>query len=912
MKKPLLTFVKISAALLVVALSIWIPLRALADTIGPAISSGFSTNWYSATASATITATDLDNVASFTCTGGTVVSASPVGGGSATIDLQVAGEGEHTILCDAADASGNTSSASFLVKIDTTAPTNVVLVPNGTLGTNNWYTSNVTISTTSDPEISGVTCAADQVLNADTAGATFNGSCTNGAGLTTNAAPITIKRDASGPTGVTLIPTGTPGTNGWYISDVTFEVTGSEDLSLPVNCIAPPPLTVDTGGSDITGSCSNAAGVTTAVTLNIKRDTLPPSGVSVSADRSPDAGGYFNHPITATGQATGDITSGIAFCTGKSYSGPDTNSGSLTGTCTDLAGNESGIVPFAFLYDSTPPSITFDSRTAANSYGWNKDNVTVNWLCNDATSGSTSATVSQTVTTEGIDQSVTGTCTDRAGNSADNIQGGINIDRSAPATIGGPERPPDRNGWYNHAVNIVFTGNDPLSGVDFCTPAVLYTGPDDTGIFGGSGTCTDKAGNTSGIALATPFDFDHTGPVVTVSASRLADFGSWYNKPLSFNISGADSLSGLDSCDPVPGYSGPDGENRSISGSCSDLAGNITNQNIIINYDATAPAGVAGTPDRAPDKNEWYNHPVNIVFTGNDAASGIATDGCTKTLFIGPDSATSSVKGNCTDQAGNKSASVDSEIFKYDTTRPIATGNVPPSPSGWFNTNVTVTFTGTDTLSGIDTCTDPVTLTTEGKNQTAIGICKDLAGNVSIVTSSGFVNIDKTPPIITYIGRAPAPDANGWHYAPVTIAWSCKDALSGIVFSPVTQVIETEGKGLSATGTCEDIAGNTSSHTVGGINITFTLPTATPGPVPTNTSTVPPTATSVPPTATAIPVFTPTQTALPTISVASNETPEPVNKTGSSGQTIFFILGGIIVAGLLIWLIFFLLGKRKN
>jgi hypothetical protein len=43
-----------------------------------------------------------------------------------------------------------------------------------------------------------------------------------------------------------------------------------------------------------------------------------------------------------------------------------------------------------------------------------------------------------------------------------------------------------------------------------------------------------------------------------------------------------------------------------------------------------------------------------------------------------------------------------------------------------------------------------------------------------------------------------------------------------------------------------------------------------------------------------------------------NQTPEPASETGSSGQPIFFLLGGIVLAGLLIWLVFLLLKKRKK
>jgi len=48
-------------------------------------------------------------------------------------------------------------------------------------------------------------------------------------------------------------------------------------------------------------------------------------------------------------------------------------------------------------------------------------------------SGAVSPTVSQTISTEGVNISATGTCFDNAGNSASNTQGGIKIDKTAPS-----------------------------------------------------------------------------------------------------------------------------------------------------------------------------------------------------------------------------------------------------------------------------------------------------------------------------------------------------------------------------------------------------------------------------------------------------------------------------------------------
>jgi hypothetical protein len=82
-------------------------------------------------------------------------------------------------------------------------------------------------------------------------------------------------------------------------------------------------------------------------------DTTPPV-TTVAADRSPDSNGWYNHPFTAT-WSTPEPN---ATCTSTTYSGPDTAAGSLTGTCTDAAGNVSQPVAFQFKYDATAPTVT--------------------------------------------------------------------------------------------------------------------------------------------------------------------------------------------------------------------------------------------------------------------------------------------------------------------------------------------------------------------------------------------------------------------------------------------------------------------------------------------------------------------------------------------------------------------------
>jgi hypothetical protein len=200
---------------------------------------------------------------------------------------------------------------------------------------------------------------------------------------------------------------------GWHTSNVTVS-WAAPPPGVSANC---PSVTIsnDTGGTPVSCTWSNAEGSRTT-TANVRRDASPPT-VTGTADRRPDANGWYNRGVTVRFSGE-DSASGIASCSSGGYSGPDTASASVSGGCTNGAGLTGGAsVPIA--YDATPPSVEAK-----------------------------------------------------------------------------PERQPDANGWYNHAITIAFRGSDPVSGLESCAAPVLYQGPDAPKA-SLSGTCRDKAANTS-------------------------------------------------------------------------------------------------------------------------------------------------------------------------------------------------------------------------------------------------------------------------------------------------------------------------------------------------------------------------------------------------------------------------------
>jgi len=509
-----------------------------------------------------------------------------------------------------------------------------------------------------------------------------------------------------------------------------------------------------------------------------------------------------------------DALSGIS-----SYSSPTTlgegASQSVAGICIDIAGNIASDIVGPVNIDLTSPAIT-GTRTPANSLGWNNDSVTVTFHCSDSLSGVDTLSSFTTLTSEGADQSVTGTCTDKAGNIVTTTVGDINIDLTSPVIASLKSVPPNSDGWNNVRVAVSFTCSDSLSGVaEVSSPTLIGEGASQSV----TGTCFDAAGNSAD-TTESGLNVDLTPPVISSSRSNGPNAFGWNNVSVIVSFDCSDALSGVSGVSASSALA--EGVNQSVTGTCIDLAGNsASTTETDISIDLTNPS-IASSRSISPNLNDWNNVPVTVSFSCKDALSGVSTISPPTTLGEG---ASQSVTGLCVDYAGN-SASVTENDINIDLTPPSLSGSASPDLNsyGWRNSDVTVNFTCGDSLSGVEDCSPTVVLSSEGAGQSMTGYATDFAGNTANVTING-INIDKTPPSISS-SRTPGPNVYGWNNEEVNVDFACTDRLSGVL-SVSSSLTLGEGAGQAVTGTCIDQAGNSASSTLLGINVDLTIPVAT-------------------------------------------------------------------------------------
>jgi hypothetical protein len=253
--------------------------------------------------------------------------------------------------------------------------------------------------------------------------------------------------------------------------------------------------------------------------------TMAPATMTVTATDSDDGGvaslscTLDGNPVTLTNTGStattryGDISTSSEGDHAVACQAADSSNNSTSSDGPDL------------MLDSVAPSVSGAPTSDPNSNGWYNSNVTIQWTCNDATSGVVSCPSDSTISSEGTNETAnSGLVYDNAGNSASaNSSPAVNVDKTAPTIQRDSSSDsctvPGNNGWCRGTQTAGFEATDTLSGFDSAgTLTDSFTESSSTegsAVYISSGTVDDQAGNTGTAINAGPYKIDSTAPSVT-------------------------------------------------------------------------------------------------------------------------------------------------------------------------------------------------------------------------------------------------------------------------------------------------------------------------------------------------------------------------------------------------------------
>ena len=311
---------------------------------------------------------------------------------------------------------------------------------------------------------------------------------------------------------------GTAGANGWYTGavTVTWSVTDPESGIATKSGCATATVRGDTTGQTVTCSATNTAGLSAQASVVVKIDATPPAATAEPTSKPADRG-WYTQPLVVSFSGS-DLVSGIASCTPSvAYSGPDTKSASISGSCSNGAGLTTA-ASATFKYDSSAPEVVPDVTGKLGANGWYVGDVSVKWNVSDGVSGVASASGcdAATLIADTAGTTITCTATNGAGLSTQRSVT-VRIDRSPPDTTitGGPSGTVTTN-----SASFTLGGSEPgasfacsLDGGGFqpCNSPQSYTGLAD-GTHSFQARATDAAGNSDATPAARSWTVKATPP----------------------------------------------------------------------------------------------------------------------------------------------------------------------------------------------------------------------------------------------------------------------------------------------------------------------------------------------------------------------------------------------------------------
>ena len=251
---------------------------------------------------------------------------------------------------------------------------------------------------------------------------------------------------------------------------------------------------------------------------------------------------------------------------------------------------------------------------------------------------------------------------------------------------------------------------------------------------------------------------DSSPPIVTGTPDRQVDTSAgWYNHTLFVTWTGNDGAdgSGISSCEPPSGYSGPDSASAQLTGHCTDNSSNTGEGTFSFKYDSTAPT-ISGAPTAAPNVNGWYNNDVVVHFEASDGTSGI--ESVTADVTLSAEGVGQQAQGTATDRAGN-SADYSVTDINVDKTAPTITsfegsisdgakyyfGSVPANDMACAAEDSLSDIDGTCVVTGYETLVGSHILRATAKDKAGNTVIQEMTYEVLAWTIKGFYSpVDMT------------------------------------------------------------------------------------------------------------------------------------------------------------------------
>lgn len=445
--------------------------------------------------------------------------------------------------------------------------------------------SNTSVATVSPAQVTFGSCGATPVVTVTPVAqgtATITASqFSNTTGATFDLAPVAFHVNVAPPpnTAPTISISGVTGGASYdkgsvptAMCDVTDAEDGNSSFAATLSAVSGPYASDGIGEQTASCSYTDGGGLTAAASLSyfIVDPSAPGIGYVLNPAFPDGNNGWYRSNVSLAWSVSEPESPNSLVKTGCVDQSITSDQAATDYDCSATsAGGSAGPVTVSIKRDGTKPTIIGSASPSANGAGWNNEDVDVSFVCEDNLSGVASCGPNQTLSSDGANQSATGTATDDAGNSDTATVGGINIDRTKPTIAGSvaPASPDGSNGWYVTAPTVSFTCDDELSGVASCVADGASPANDHVTLGENAstqivaGTATDVADNTE-TASVSGVMVDLSDPVVTCDPTPTFMVGQLGNVTASVT----DAISGEAASTVSGAATNPNGGSVSLTG----------------------------------------------------------------------------------------------------------------------------------------------------------------------------------------------------------------------------------------------------------------------------------------------------------------------------------------------------------